>query len=38
MKKYISEEELNQRIALNRNRMCDEYYDIDHVFNSKECT
>lgn len=37
MKKYISDKELQQRIFLNRTRMCDEYYDIDHVFNEKDC-
>lgn len=32
MKKYITESELNRRIELNRNRLTDEYYDINHVF------
>lgn len=36
MKVLISEEELAQRIALNKARLCDEYYDIDHVFMSDD--
>lgn len=32
MRKYISQEELNERIRLNYNRLLDEYYSIEHVF------
>ncbi len=32
MKKYISDEDLNYRIKLNRERLTDEYYNIDNVF------
>lgn len=32
MKRYISKEELNQRIKLNRDRLTDEYYGIENVF------
>lgn len=37
MKKYILQDDLNQRIILNRNKMCDEYYDINHVFQEEDC-
>lgn len=32
MKRYISENELNERIELNAERMCGDYYNIDNVF------